>query len=78
MVTFTSSSTVRNFRALLPDGDFERLMAGVTVASIGPVTSETAQSLGFSVGLTAGTYTIPGLVDAILKHCTAPGRADRG
>ncbi|MGD9876493.1 uroporphyrinogen-III C-methyltransferase [Desulfococcus sp.] len=69
MVTFTSSSTVRNFKALLPEEEpLARMMNGVTVASIGPITSDTARELGFTVDVTASTYTIPGLCDAILAH----------
>ena len=68
MVTFTSSSTVKNFRSLLPDDRVQTLMEPVTVASIGPITSETAVGIGFRVDVTAGTYTVPGLVEAILDH----------
>ncbi|MCF8080728.1 MAG: uroporphyrinogen-III C-methyltransferase [Desulfobacterales bacterium] len=73
MVTFTSSSTVRNFKSLLPAERMTALMAPVTVASIGPITTETAESEGFKVGTTAETFTIPGLVAAILDHY---GRAE--
>jgi uroporphyrinogen III methyltransferase/synthase len=66
LVTFTSSSTVKNFKAQLPSADVERLMAGVTVASIGPITTDTARGLGFEVHISAETYTIPGLCEAIL------------
>jgi uroporphyrinogen III methyltransferase/synthase len=72
LVTFTSSSTVKNFKALLPQADFARLMAGVTVASIGPITSETARGLGFEVHISAETYTIAGLCEAILSFYTRP------
>jgi uroporphyrinogen III methyltransferase/synthase len=68
MVTFTSSSTVRNFKALLPPEGFESLIQGVTVASIGPITSETARELGFTVHIEAQDFTIPGLCDAIVQH----------
>jgi uroporphyrinogen III methyltransferase/synthase len=68
MVTFTSSSTVRNFKALLPPEGFESLIQGVTVASIGPITSETARELGFTVHVEAQDFTIPGLCDAIVQH----------
>jgi uroporphyrinogen III methyltransferase/synthase len=68
MVTFTSSSTVRNFRALLAEDRRSALMETVTVASIGPITSETAAELGFRVDVTAKTYTVPGLVNAIVDH----------
>ena len=67
MVTFTSSSTVKNFRALLPDEQFEDLMSGLAVASIGPVTTDTAIELGFKVHITADPYTIPDLCKAIVK-----------
>lgn len=65
LVTFTSSSTVTNFKSLLPDDRAEELMAGTAIASIGPITTETAEKLGFRVTLTAEAYTIPGLCDAI-------------
>ena len=41
-------------------------MAGVQTAAIGPITAETARRLGFRVDIEAATYTIDGLVDAIL------------
>ncbi len=68
LITFTSSSTVKNFKALLPPDDFKTLMQGVVIASIGPITSDTAAELGFEVQITAESYTIPGLVEAILQN----------
>jgi uroporphyrinogen III methyltransferase/synthase len=68
LITFTSSSTVRNFKALLPPERIQDLLEGVTIASIGPITSDTARQLGFEVHITAPTYTIAGLCDAIVKH----------
>ncbi|MFH2218665.1 MAG: uroporphyrinogen-III C-methyltransferase [Pseudomonadota bacterium] len=68
IVTFTSSSTVTNFTALLPADRFESLMRNVTVASIGPITTDTARKLGLTVHITAESFTIPGLCEAILKH----------
>jgi uroporphyrinogen III methyltransferase/synthase len=67
MVTFTSSSTAKNFKALLPEqhGD---LMKGVSVASIGPITAETALSLGFETTIVASEFTISGLCSAIVAH----------
>ena len=61
-VTFTSSSTVRNFVALI--GGAEKL-AGVKVASIGPITSDTVREMGLAVTIEAGTHNIAGLVEAI-------------
>lgn len=71
LITFTSSSTVKNFKALLPSENIRDLLEGVTVASIGPITTDTAEQLGFEVQITAPTYTIPGLCDAIMKHYSA-------
>jgi len=68
MITFTSSSTVKNFHALFPNEDLKDLMQGVTIASIGPVTADTARDLGFDVHIVAKSYTIPGLCQAILSH----------
>jgi uroporphyrinogen III methyltransferase/synthase len=68
LLTFASSSTVRNFKALLPPESFKSLVEGVSVASIGPITAETARQLGFKVNIMAQDYTIDGLCEAILKH----------
>ncbi|MCP4106181.1 MAG: uroporphyrinogen-III C-methyltransferase [Desulfobacteraceae bacterium] len=67
IITFTSSSTVKNFRSLLPSEDEEmsKLMNGVIIASIGPITADTAKELGFNVDIVAKSYTIPGLCEAI-------------
>jgi len=68
LITFTSSSTVKNFHALLPPEDLESLMQGVTVASIGPITGDTARDLGFDVHIIAESFTIPGLCQAIKQY----------
>jgi uroporphyrinogen III methyltransferase / synthase len=68
MITFTSSSTVKNFHELLPAEGSNHLMQGITVACIGPVTAETARNLGFDVHIVAEEYTIPKLCDAIVKY----------
>lgn len=65
IITFTSSSTVRNFAALL---EKNALPDGIRFASIGPITSATLRELGFPVDIEAEEYTIPGLVAAILKN----------
>ena len=67
LITFTSSSTVNNFKALLPPDDFQRLLDEVVIASIGPITTETAIKTGFNVHITAQSHTIPGLCTAILR-----------
>jgi len=65
VVTFTSSSTVRNFVALL--GAHQKKLAGIRLASIGPVTSSTLRELSLHVDIAAKKFTIPGLVEAILR-----------
>lgn len=64
-VTFTSSSTVRNFLKLL-DGD-QSLLEGVKLFSIGPITSQTARELGLTVHREANKYTIKGLVQSLVE-----------
>lgn len=61
-VTFTSSSTVKNFLVLAG----REALQGVKIASIGPVTSETARKHGLEVAAEASPYTTDGLIAAIL------------
>jgi len=68
VITFTSSSTVRNFVTLLGSSRVRPTLAGILTASIGPVTSSTLRELGLGVDIEAKEYTIPGLVDAIVAH----------
>jgi len=74
VITFTSSSTVRNFVALLGSrGRVARAhtdLDAILLASIGPVTSATLRELGLRVGVAAKEFTIPGLVQAI-RHAVA-------
>jgi uroporphyrinogen III methyltransferase/synthase len=63
-ITFTSSSTVQNFVEFAAAG--ADALAGVKVASIGPVTTATAQRLGIHVDSEARQYTVDGLVEAVL------------
>ena len=65
-ITFTSSSTVQNFVAFAG----AEALAGVRVASIGPVTSATARRLGIEVDGEAGVFTVDGLVEAVLALYT--------
>lgn len=68
LITFTSSSTVKNFVELVGQETISSgLLDGVKLASIGPVTSTTLKELGLRADIEAKEYTIPGLVEAILK-----------
>jgi len=64
VITFTSSSTVRNFLDLLGKNN-RALLTGTKLASIGPVTSATLRELDLPVDIEAREYTIPGLVATI-------------
>ena len=66
-VTFTSSSTVEHLCDAL-EARAAELLARTTVASIGPITTETAQKRQIRVDVTAAQYTVPGLVAALEKH----------
>lgn len=71
IITFTSSSTVTNTLALLGDAQRAQLVAGPLVASIGPVTSDTARAAGLEVATEADEHDIPGLMRAVLELAAA-------
>ena len=80
-VAFTSSSTARNFVALLRMRAQPKAnrwvhstgtsghpnLYGIRLASIGPITSSTLRELGLRVDVEAQVYTIAGLVAAIVR-----------
>ena len=74
MVTFTSSSTVKNFVTLLdsngPD-ELQKLMSGIAIATIGPITAKTAASYGLVADVQPAEYTIPELVESIVMYFTS-------
>ncbi len=65
-ITFTASSTVQNFVGAFGDERAARLLSETRVACIGPITADTARESGLRVDVEAKTYTIPGLVEAVL------------
>lgn len=67
LLTFTASSTVRNFVQLLSADDLA-LVQKTPVASIGPLTSETARQLGFNVVIEPESSTLDDMVEAIKKY----------
>jgi uroporphyrinogen III methyltransferase / synthase len=68
VVTFTSSSTVRSFCALFGAAELPRLLSGVTIACIGPITRATAEGRGLATQIVPEEYTIPGLARAIVAY----------
>ncbi|RPI52062.1 MAG: uroporphyrinogen-III synthase, partial [Deltaproteobacteria bacterium] len=65
VLTFTSSSTVKNFFQLLPDDLRNRILEQAKVACIGPITARTAEDFGLKVTVQPDKFTIPSLVSAI-------------
>jgi uroporphyrinogen III methyltransferase/synthase len=63
-VTFTSSSTVDNLCDMLGP-TAPALLRQLRLASIGPITTSTAEKRGLRVDVTAAVYTLPGLIDAL-------------
>jgi uroporphyrinogen III methyltransferase/synthase len=68
LILFTSSSTVVNFAQLLGAQDLAPRLEGVIVGCIGPITAQTAIDSGLDVDIISSEFTIPGLVDAIVRH----------
>jgi len=66
-ITFTSSSTAKNFCDLLGP-DYRRRLSQIRLASIGPITSQTLRELGLTPNVEAETFNIPGLVEAIQQY----------
>ena len=56
VITFTSSSTVNHFVELLKKEDLKELLKEITIACIGPITAQTAESLGLEVHIHTGIY----------------------
>jgi uroporphyrinogen III methyltransferase/synthase len=69
-LTFTSSSTVRNFVEMVGRPAVARLVGDATpvVACIGPVTADTARELGLRVDVVPRAYTVPALAAALADH----------
>ena len=75
VVSFTSSSTARNFAALFGEDERRRLLATVAIAAIGPITAATAAELGLRPRIMPEEYTIPALARAIADYfASAPER----
>jgi uroporphyrinogen-III synthase len=63
IVTFTSASTVHGLVHNVADA--ATLLAGKTVAAIGPITAAAARKLGIRVDIVAEEFTVDGLLHAL-------------
>jgi uroporphyrinogen III methyltransferase / synthase len=77
-VTFTSSSTARNFAEQFSADERSAWRGRITVASIGPITAATAAEYGLSTDVMPSEYTIPALARALADYFSrAPKSAGR-
>ena len=69
-VTFTSPSSVRNFRKLLLEAGInaDELLAITRTVCIGPSTAAQLEEFGRTADLVPVTYTIDGMIEAILSN----------
>ncbi len=77
-ITFTSGSAVRTFVNLFGAEASADLLRRTAVASIGPATTDVAQSLGIEVAIQPEQHTIPELSAAIATHFSHTARPVRG
>ena len=75
-VTLTSSAITERFYDLLPDAARLRIGREVRLASLSPVTSATAERLGWIVAVEATEFTWEGLIEALMERIAAE-RSDR-
>jgi len=75
VVTFTSSSTARNFAELFTEEERRAWLGRVAVASIGPITAGTAAEYGLTTTVMPNEYTIPALARAIAEYFARVPRA---
>ncbi len=64
---FTAPSMVEHLAQILGKAEFSRLLKGVVIASIGPITSQACLQYGLTVHIEAKTYTLASLADEILE-----------
>ncbi len=69
LFTFASASSVTNFVEIFKNKkiDIIELLKSCKIASIGPITTETAHKIGLKVDIEPEKYTIPFLINAIRK-----------
>ena len=76
-VTFTNPTAVARFASLIGEEQAADLLNTTVVATIGPVTAAAATGLGIRDPLIADTYTVEGLVDALVGHFSDQVRTEK-
>ena len=59
---------MRRFASLIGEEQAADLLGMTVVAAIGPVTAAAAKALGITPTVIAETYTVDGLVEALVQH----------
>ncbi len=64
-ITFTSSSTVKNFARIFQLNDLSQLLKNVKIACLGDITAKTANEFGLNVDILPAEFTTSALAQAI-------------
>jgi uroporphyrinogen III methyltransferase/synthase len=67
VITFTSSSTVKNFMTLFKGQPVTQWLSGVKIACIGPITADTAREFGLRVDIQPKEFTVEALAKEIAE-----------
>ncbi|MCD3331186.1 uroporphyrinogen-III synthase, partial [Clostridium botulinum] len=65
-ITFTSSSTVKNFIEIIGKENI-KILKDTKLVSIGPITSKTIEEFGLKVYNEAEEYTIEGIIKTLIR-----------
>ncbi|MDX8364038.1 uroporphyrinogen-III synthase [Cytobacillus sp. IB215665] len=68
VITFASSSAVKNFVSLLNGHSIDHYIRGCIVACIGPITKETATKLGITVHICPKEYTLDSMLQELVLY----------
>ncbi|MBI4377698.1 MAG: uroporphyrinogen-III C-methyltransferase [Nitrospinae bacterium] len=68
VVTFTSSSTVKNFISYFENGDRRKFLEDVIIACLGPVTAMTVEECGLKSDIVSDEYTIERFTEKIIEY----------
>ncbi len=72
VITFTSPSTVQYLFKLsarfISNGDLRKLLNGIVVVAIGPITNGALEELGINTDLMPDKYTIEAMLDSMIQY----------
>jgi len=68
VITFTSSSTVKNFLEMFDSMELKTALKKTKIASIGPITSQTLRNAGCQVDIEPSEHTITALTESIVEY----------